>query len=443
MGTRIVVHRLGSATVARELSGLGKDDQRLMRVLSVIITPPSYKASGGVSAGLKLAEHVAELVAMEAAIMSDRGGTSQRGRLGIRYFRCHNKLGRLSRFAPRQLVSLLWTSKIPEHIAATRPELVHFHNPFPPGALRSATQMCRRLGIPYVISSHGFVEMSGFATAFRVKAFVRPLVRLLIEKPFAQAVRAADRIFILSPLEQEGVAALGIPPERQIVVTNGVDAEFAVPVPAEVRTTLSHRLAWRSDVTNLLFVGNLTHNKGIDLLLHAMKRIRAPVRLVVGGALRSPGQASDLLRGAGLSERDDRIVFTDFLTFDELRALYQLADVFVFPSRADTLPLVILEAMVSGLPVVASNVGGIPYEVTPDCGIVFPSEDVEALASAIDELVCDAPRRQRMGAAARSRAASHFSWTRSAEKSCRAYSDVLDERATRAEAKSPDVVALR
>src|SRR5665213_1099661 len=102
-----------------------------MRVLSVIITPPKYKASGGVSAGLRLAEELAGLVEMEAAIMSDHDGVSTQGKLNIRQFACRNRLAPLHRIAPRQLAATLWTSRIPSYIAESRPDLVHFHNPFP------------------------------------------------------------------------------------------------------------------------------------------------------------------------------------------------------------------------------------------------------------------------------------------------------------------------
>ena len=399
-----------------------------MRALSVIITPPSYRASGGVSAGLTLAEHIATLIDMEAAIMSDHAGTSLRGELTIRHFLCTNRLGVLERFAPRQLAATLWKSGIPKHIESVRPDIVHFHNPFPPLALLEATRMCRRLGIPFVISSHGFVEMSRYGAAYNLRQPASTLAKFIVEAPFMRAVRNADRVFILSPLERETVSGLGIPPERQNVVTNGVNAEFATPVATDLRDALAQRLGWRADVMNLLFVGNLTFNKGIDLLLGAMKRTNASVRLIVAGALRSPDQANILLRKAGLTRDDQRIIFTDHLRDDELRALYQMADVFVFPSRADTLPLVILEAMISGLPVIASDVGGIPFQVTLDTGIIFPSEDASALAAAIGALADDPSRRRRMSATARARAISHFSWDQAATEAVRVYTEILNVR---------------
>jgi glycosyltransferase involved in cell wall biosynthesis len=235
----------------------------------------------------------------------------------------------------------------------------------------------------------------------------------------------ADQVFILSPLEQSGVTALGVPPERQSVVTNGVEASLAEPVKLDVREALARRLRWRSDATNLLFAGNLTFNKGIDILLTALKRTSESVRLVIAGALRSHDQPGRLLRAAGLPEDDRRIVFTDHVTDEELRALYQLSDVFVFPSRADTLPLVVLEAMISSLPVIASDVGGIPFQVTAETGLIFPSEDATALAAAIDELARNPARRRELGATGRTRALTHFSWERSAGEAVRAYSEIL------------------
>src|SRR6185437_16518394 len=115
----------------------------LMRSLSVIITPPNYRASGGVSAGLALAERIASLIDMEAAIMALADGTTERGALTVRRFACTSRLGGFRRLAPRQVGATLWKSAIPQYIESRRPDIVHFHNPFPSLALLDAARTCR------------------------------------------------------------------------------------------------------------------------------------------------------------------------------------------------------------------------------------------------------------------------------------------------------------
>jgi glycosyltransferase involved in cell wall biosynthesis len=93
----------------------------------------------------------------------------------------------------------------------------------------------------------------------------------------------------------------------------------------------------------------------------------------------------------------------------ELMALYARADVFVFPTFADTLPIVIMEALASGLPVVTTNVGALSEEVEDGvCGFIVPAHDPAALAEATLRLVRNPTLRQQMGAHARNRADAKF-----------------------------------
>jgi glycosyltransferase involved in cell wall biosynthesis len=145
---------------------------------------------------------------------------------------------------------------------------------------------------------------------------------------------------------------------------------------------------------------------------------------IIAGGIRSQEAHLGMLAQAKFDMTSGRAIFTDFISRDELKALYQSADIFAFPSRADTLPLVVLEAMVSRLPVVSTKVGGIPYEVTGETGILVNPGDSAALADALD-ILCENPaRRAAMGAAGRARAIEIFNWDRSAETAVATYERV-------------------
>ena len=221
---------------------------------------------------------------------------------------------------------------------------------------------------------------------------------------------------------------MGIEPQRLRVVSNGFDPFFAQILPESERVALLARFRLPRDHPLMLFVGNHTANKGLDVLLKALPNMQEHAVAVIAGAIRSRQEHEQLLTSSGVSNFGDRLCFTDFITKEELRALYQTVDLFVFPTRADTLPLVVLEAMVSNLPVVSTTVGGIPYEVTPDTGMLVEPGDPVALARALDHLCANPPLRRQMGDAARARVLKTFDWELSARQAVDIYREIITEK---------------
>jgi glycosyltransferase involved in cell wall biosynthesis len=281
-------------------------------------------------------------------------------------------------------------------------------------------------GIPYVISGHGFVEMSDFSSTLGLARWKRPLVWILVTRPFRNAVKNATHIFLTSPFEKQIVENLGVSSKKQSIVTNGVDPFYLQAADREIVRNVSERWGIKREVPSFLFVGNHTFNKGIDVLLEAAHKIRTPLRIFIAGRIRSREEHSALCRRYRVDELQDQVVFTDVLDVQELRAFYQVVSAFVFPSRADTLPLVVLEAMASGLPVISTNVGGIPYQITTETGIVVPSNNSDALAEAMVEIATDPKRRISMGAAGRKRVQDYFNWEKSAETAAGLYRRILE-----------------
>jgi len=386
--------------------------------------------SGGVNAGLFLSHQIALFsdVEIEVAIMA--GGLAERkwGPLKILHFPCSMRAcSRCSRFIPSQLQSLLWRSPlISQYILESRPDIVHFHNPFPPGALRQLSRTCKKIDIPYVISGHGFIEMTAFSSSAGLALWKRPLAQVFVTRPFYYSVRNAAHVFITSPFERDSVVSMGVAEHRQSIITNGVNPFFLMPAETELCKSVSERFEIYPDVPSFLFVGNHTVNKGIDVLLESAHLIEVPVRIVVGGRIRSQIEHDRMCRKHHLADIRKRVVFTDTLSNRELRALYQSVSAFVFPSKSDTLPLVILEAMASGLPVIASSIGGIPYQVTKETGILVPPGDAGDLARGITKLATDGELCKRMGKAGRDRVIKNFDWKKSAQYAVESYYKVLD-----------------
>jgi glycosyltransferase involved in cell wall biosynthesis len=366
--------------------------------------------------------------------------TTEQG-LNIVYGRSSNVLSGFGGILPRQLVTMMWRSGIRDWLAAERPDVVHLHNPHPPGAILQASRACRELNIPYVISTHGFVEFDNLSRAIDAPAWQAPIFERLIRKPVVETAQAAARILTLSPEDEPILVRMGVPAERLTIVPNGTDPYFAEPLPDHDRRRLVSRFALPERKPLLLFVGNHTANKGLDILLSSLSFMKEDAVAVIAGAIRSKSENAALLEGAGIRQGDPRVRFTDFVTKEELRALYRTVDIFVFPTRADTLPLVILEAMSCGLPVVATRVGGIPFEVNQETGILVEPGDPSAIATAVDRLCADPQQRRKMGEAGRDRVIKTFCWETSAEKAVKVYDEVVSQRRTRA-AKHNDAIAF-
>lgn len=216
-------------------------------------------------------------------------------------------------------------------------------------------------------------------------------------------LRRARWISTVSSWTAEQLRAL-VPPTTEIrVVGNGVPDLF-------------HRVE-RADQGYLLYYGRFdVVQKGLDTLLRAMAilvRDRPSLKLIVAGrgkdAARLPGMARELGITANVHIREG-------VTREETLALFAGAAMLLMPSRFEGLPIVPMEAMAAGVPVVASAVGGTPEVVAaPEGGLLVPPDDPEALARAADELLSDAERRFRISRVAR-RLAERFSWSRVAEE---------------------------
>lgn len=205
------------------------------------------------------------------------------------------------------------------------------------------------------------------------------------------------------------------------VLMNATDPEYFVPLDrANSRQQLALPNVPVAGGPVVVYIGRLTEDKGVHVLLAAFARLVAvcpTARLVIAGSSFFAGAATtpyqDRLRQMAEPCRDN-VVFTGFLPHDRIRLLYAAADIVVVPSIwQDPCPLVVLEAMSSGAAVVASAVGGIPEMLCrPEAGVLIGAGDADALHAALQRLWADAPGRLAMGQAARQLVLDKFSWPR-------------------------------
>jgi glycosyltransferase involved in cell wall biosynthesis len=214
-------------------------------------------------------------------------------------------------------------------------------------------------------------------------------------------VGAADATLCTSRSERDELAALLGPAlaPRLTVVHNGV-APAPVPTPAQ-RAAARIELGLAGGDVAALFLGELSERKGVLVAVEAARSAAAggaPVVLLVAGdgpqAPQVAALASRAVRPLGFRRDPERLLAA--------------ADVFVLPSTREGLSFAVLEAMAHGLAMVVSDGPGNP-EAVGDAGIVVPAGDPRAWAAALRALCADGGERERLGAAARERAATQFS----------------------------------
>jgi glycosyltransferase involved in cell wall biosynthesis len=198
------------------------------------------------------------------------------------------------------------------------------------------------------------------------------------------------------------------------VIPYGVDVEAFSP-SLERRPIWRQRLGIPDGAPLLLGVGRMATKKGFQVLIEILPALlgeHPELRVVLAGG-------GDLLEGFRAVARPwgERVFFPGPLLRDTLPDLYRAADLFVLPAVHDTkgnvdgLPNVILEAMASGLPVVASGISGIPLAVEDGrTGCLVPERDPAALLGAVRRLLADPAGARSMGEEGRRKAQAELTW---------------------------------
>ncbi len=221
-----------------------------------------------------------------------------------------------------------------------------------------------------------------------------------------------------------------VPAERVHVIYNGIDAQQYQP---DHRRDVLDSLGIDPLRPSVVFVGRVTRQKGLPVLLRAAEQIDAAAQLVLcAGQADTPELEAEV---TGLvnhlrATRSGLIWIPGMLAKQEVIQILSHATVFACPSLYEPLGIVNLEAMACGAAVVASAVGGIPEVVLDgETGLLVPPSDEKALAAAINSLLRDPTRIAAMGARGRVSAESDFSWDRIARQTADLYRQLVSSRA--------------
>jgi alpha-maltose-1-phosphate synthase len=233
----------------------------------------------------------------------------------------------------------------------------------------------------------------------------------------------------------------GVLPARVHVIHNGIDARQYAPDPG--RQVLD-RHGIDPGRPSVVFVGRVTRQKGLQVLLRAAPRIAPEAQLVLcAGQADTPELQDEVsaLASRLSADRSDVVWIPGMLAKHEVIQILSHATVFACPSLYEPLGIVNLEAMACGTAVVASAVGGIP-EVVEDgrTGLLVPPDDDAALAQAINALIDDPARAAELGARGRARAVAEFSWDSIAAQTADLYASLARAAGGAGSATRPDAL---
>ncbi|AFY36334.1 glycosyltransferase family 1 protein [Calothrix sp. PCC 7507] len=256
--------------------------------------------------------------------------------------------------------------------------------------------------------------------------------RLAVEK---EVLETAERIVATSPQEQQHMRSLVSTKGNIDIIPCGTDIQrFGSVERAAART----ELGINPEDKVVLYVGRFDPRKGIETIVRALRQSKLygskNLKLIIGGGStpgNSDGDERDRIEGIinelGLS---DFTTLPGRLSQEILPTYYAAADVCVVPSHYEPFGLVAIEAMASGTPVVASDVGGLQFTVvSEETGLLAPPQDATAFAEAIDRILLNPEWRDQLGQAGRKRVIEKFSWDGVAHQLDGLYTQILQQAA--------------
>ena len=269
--------------------------------------------------------------------------------------------------------------------------------------------------IPYIIQAHG-----SFVFGLRSHHLKRIYDKLIGQRIYSRA----SKVIALRPEEIAECESVGIPSHKITVIGNGINlADWQVR--REDGLCFRTRFGIPIDALLVLFLSRIDKKKGPDLMVEALRQLKAPnVYCVLAGPDDGYQQyVQQLAINYGLS---DRVIFTGLLKDGEIQAAYAAADVFVLPSRFDTFPMAIVEALASGLPTIITETCQVAELLREKAGLVTPA-DPTAIANALHRITSDPDLRSIYAKGARKLAEREFSVQKTVDRLEEIYRQIIEE----------------
>jgi glycosyltransferase involved in cell wall biosynthesis len=285
-------------------------------------------------------------------------------------------------------IAFLPVAPIATLIRQIQPDIIHIHSLLMLGTI--GRMLGTSLNIPVIGTNH-YMPLNVSAT-LHASALSKPFNSLtyrymvsffnhcdLVTAPTATAIDLLKRQGLETPTH---------------VISNGIRLNKFAGATADPALLRGLRLP--AETPLLLHVNRLSKEKRVDVVIDAMRSVNRPVRLVIAGSGSESQRLHQQARDLGL---ENRITFTGPVSSKTLAALYGASSAFIIASEGELQSIATMDAMLSGLPVVAANAVALPELVQNGRnGILFPPGDSEACAAAINQITGDRLLRERMGA---------------------------------------------
>jgi glycosyltransferase involved in cell wall biosynthesis len=272
------------------------------------------------------------------------------------------------------------------------------------------TYAAHRAGIPVIATLHSVAVRKGFKNWFRQR------IEDFCLRKYATRVLAVGNVVAQAHEGKHGDRTLD-------VIPNGIPQPE--PIEGRDRERLRKEIAGNGSKTIIVTVGRFARAKGYEDMIKAFSLLREknidPVLLMVG----SGTQLNSIKEQISNYQLSQSVVLAG--ERQDVPQLLASSDVYASSSHREGLPLAVLEAMMAGLPVVATSVGDIPNVVTNETGVIVPPHQPEMLAAALEDLVKHPEKRQAMGKAAQERALNEYSVDAWMKKHLTLYREVLAE----------------
>ena len=304
----------------------------------------------------------------------------------------------------RITISPWLSSRINAILSRENFDVIHLHEPLMPMLCTTVLRLSKSANVG---TFHASCGRPGYALA-------KPFGKWILKRWFR---RLHGKVAVSKPARDFAHEHF---PGYYNIVPNGVDLDQFSPDVAPIEEFCDGKL-------NILFVGRLESRKGLGYLLEAFKRIKQEVPnsriIAVGPGTRLRGKYERQVERWGL---ENDVVFTGFVSNDDLPRYYQTADIFCAPATGrESFGIILLEAMALSKPIVASNIEGYASVINDGAdGKLVPPRDTEALAEALITLLKDEKLRQQMGAEGRVKALRH-SWDHIANRLLAYYTRIL------------------
>lgn len=295
---------------------------------------------------------------------------------------------------------------------AEKPDVVHLNSSKAGGLGALAARIA---GVPRIVfTAHGWAHREPRSA----------LARSLITLASWITVVLCHSVIVVSRLDYDDAPASFLRHKLRLI-PNGMDP-FPMLTREEARAALGERAAADLKAPWIVAVSELHPNKGLDVLIRAFASIdpaRAPssegARLLLLGEGQERARLTDLIQSSGLESRAHLLGFVA-----NARQYLAAADIYALPSRKEGMPLAVLEAGLAQLPVVASRVGGVPEIIMSGVtGLLVPSDDASALASALETLLKDSALREKLAEHLHHRVLRDFSQEQMIEKTFAVYDE--------------------